>query len=52
MTGAAGRLALEGFYADQFLPHVPSDSAVYWPSSQRPGAMSLAAWAGPHEPGA
>ena len=23
----------------------------YWPSSQRPGAMSLAALAGPHEPG-
>jgi carboxymethylenebutenolidase len=25
MTGAAGRRALERFYADQFLPHVPGD---------------------------
>ena len=51
MTGASGRPAVERFYADQFLPHVPSDSAVYWPSGQRPGAMSLRAFAGPHDPG-
>ncbi len=25
MTGAAGRLPLERFYADQFLPHLPGD---------------------------
>ena len=127
MTGAAGRLALERFYAEQFLPHVPGDlvlstvsrtvdrwrlvdettvslrttgccpgcypgssrpsggprcwpspssassgrgsgpsgcsgitppwppswaSTGYWPSSQRPGAMSLRACVGPQEPGA
>ena len=28
MTGAAGRPALERFYADQFLPHVPGDLAL------------------------
>ncbi len=27
-TGAAGRPALERFYADQFLPHVPGDLAL------------------------
>ncbi len=65
MTGAAGRPALERFYADQFLPHVPGDLALrtisrtvdrwrdgYWPSSQRPGAMSSRASVGPQEPGA
>ena len=128
MTGASGRRAVERFYADQFLPHVPDDltlsrisrtvdrwrlvdettvsfthdrelpwllpgveptfrraevlairgrrlrphpdplpagplgsrhpgrpagpSDSYCPSSHRPGAMSLRAPAGPHEPGA
>jgi len=28
MTGAAGRLALERFYAEEFLPHVPGDLAL------------------------
>ena len=129
MTGAAGRRALERFYAEELLPYVPGDLALstisrtvdrwrlvdettvsfthdrvlpwllpgveptfrraevlaiavvgfergqdpfaadplgsrhpgrpaghlpsgYWPSSQRPGAMSLRACAGPQEPGA
>ena len=130
MTGAAGRLPVERFYADQFLPHLPGDLVLstisrtvdrwrlvdettvsfthdrvlpwllpgdradlpagrgaghrrrrlragadpfpagavgsrhpghpaghrpwdgYWPSSQRPGAMSLRACVGPQEPGA
>jgi hypothetical protein len=29
----------------------PSGTAAYWPSRQRPGAMSRRAAAGPHEPG-
>ncbi|GEM_PF-6161446 len=28
MTGAAGRPAVERFYADQFLPHMPGDLAL------------------------
>jgi len=32
--------------------YVSVRSSVYWPSSQRPGAISSRAWAGPHVPGA
>ena len=47
MTGQAGAVGSRQ-------PGRPAGPALggYWPSSQRPGAMSLAALAGPHDPGA